>query len=306
MNKEVLTIIVTYNGSKWLPTCMGGYAGIREWSDLAVVDNASTDDTVELLKGAYGELIDHLITEKDNLGFGRAHNLVFSAPWAKPYRYYFLLNQDASIEPAGFRRLLEVAHRNPQFGILSPMHHHTAEKLDFRFERYVSGSLRRQPDSAVVSVNFVNAALWLIDRRVIDQIGGFNAVFPHYGEDANFAERVRLSSFKIGIVRGAIGYHLRKQTPSASNIGRTPYTQMIIGISKLVSPSSSFSRNIFTVLKLYAVLIGKLLLHGRMKQAMKHLGGLMTLLKRAGYYKGFQRRCLPLETQLVEKILAGR
>lgn len=287
MSKKALTIIVTYNGAKWLPTCMEGYAGIREWSDLVVVDNASTDNTVDIIKDKYADLVDYLLTENGNLGFGKAHNLVFSAPWAQQYDYYFLLNQDASIEADSFRLLLQTAAANPDFGILSPLHRYTDERLDFRFERYVSGSLKRQAGKSLVDVNFVNAAIWLIDRRLIERIGGFNPVFAHYGEDANFAERTKLAGFKIGVVPAATGYHLREQLPSKSNIDRSPYKQKTVAIAALVSPRGSFRSNLLEVVRQYTLLIGKLTLRGRFDKAGQHAAQLVELMKNTAYYKKY-------------------
>ena len=57
MKARILTIVVTYNGMKWLDRCLGSVALSKEPSDVFVVDNCSTDGTPEYISEHFGEQI---------------------------------------------------------------------------------------------------------------------------------------------------------------------------------------------------------------------------------------------------------
>jgi len=46
---------------------------------------------------------------------------------------------------------------------------------------------------------YVNAAAWLLPRRTLETVGGFDPIFFHYGEDDNYMQRTHYHGLKIGI-----------------------------------------------------------------------------------------------------------
>src|SRR5436853_176799 len=61
----------------------------------------------------------------------------------------------------------------------------------------------------VYFVPFVNAAIWLISRKCIQEVGGFDPLFFMYAEDDDYCCRLRLHGLHIGIVPTAHAYHAR-------------------------------------------------------------------------------------------------
>lgn len=68
-------IIVTYNGSKWIRQCLNSVYSSSIVPHCIVVDNNSSDDTVEIIRKHYSEV--ELVQTKSNLGFGGANNIGF-------------------------------------------------------------------------------------------------------------------------------------------------------------------------------------------------------------------------------------
>src|SRR5690606_31512456 len=67
---------------------------------------------------------------------------------------------------------------------------------------------------------FVNAAGWLLSRNILENIGGFDPIFFHYGEDDNYCQRAQYHGFKIGIVPNAFLLHDREdRTPQKIEFG---------------------------------------------------------------------------------------
>ena len=89
---DISVIIVNYHSAKMVMDCINSiYSQTRGASfEIIVVDNASGDGSVELLRETFGERIT-VIASPENLGFGRANNL--GAAQAKG-KYLFLLNPD--------------------------------------------------------------------------------------------------------------------------------------------------------------------------------------------------------------------
>lgn len=175
---------------------------------IIVVDNASNDGTVEFIRENYPEI--HLIESKENLGFGRANNIAMRYALDQGCDYVFLLNQDAWVEQNTIEGLIEVHENHLEFGILSPMH------LNAKKDGIEKGLLNYLDDKSITNkrlfedlyfsrikevyeTKYVNAAAWLLPRKTLETVGGFDPIFLHYGEDDNYMHRVLYHKMKIGI-----------------------------------------------------------------------------------------------------------
>lgn len=211
MQQKVVVIIVTYNGSKWLNKCLQSLQQSVLPISVIAVDNASTDNSVQILKQfSFVEVIQ----SETNLGFGKANNIGIKKALEENFDYYFLLNQDTWIETDTIQNLVAIASQNEKFGIISPVHFSPDEvSLDANFEMYWKRKIS-SISSEVDEVPFVNAAAWLLSKNVIDKVGYFEPMFDHYGEDRNYADRVRYHGFKTVIVQNSKIYHDRTITRS--------------------------------------------------------------------------------------------
>ncbi|GEJ30695.1 glycosyl transferase [Flavobacterium psychrophilum] len=176
--------------------------------NILVVDNCSTDDSVELLK-QFSEI--HLIQSKENLGFGKANNIGIDYALNNKADYVFLLNQDTWVFDDTISNLVVMAQNNPSFGIVSPMHFSGDEKtLDKGFVTYYNRNVEENAGKNIAIVPFVNAAAWLVSSACLQKVGGFESLFGHYGEDRNYCDRVLYHQFQIVIAKNAKICHDRK------------------------------------------------------------------------------------------------
>ncbi len=181
---KVYTIIVTFDGSVWIKRCLDGMKNSTILSDIIIVDNNSNDNTVYVIKTFYPEVT--LIESKVNVGFGKANNIGIVAALKKGADYFFLLNQDARIFPNTLQRLIDVNKKYPEYVALSPIHlDGTTKKIDYNFIKYIKNSDDFISDISIAgtSVNevyplpFINAALWLLSKKCILNIGGFDPLY---------------------------------------------------------------------------------------------------------------------------------
>lgn len=206
---KVFVIIVTYNGKRWYGRCFKSLQKSLIPVQIVVVDNASTDDTVSYIKEYFPEV--YLIESKVNQGFGQGNNKGIRYALDNAADYVFLLNQDAWIESNTIATLIEIHKKQPEYGILSPMHLN-ADKTAIEKGLIVYLSTTRHTPNELISdmylglkkeiydTNYVNAAAWLLPRNTLEVVGGFDPVFYHYAEDDNYLARVLYHGFKVGIV----------------------------------------------------------------------------------------------------------
>ncbi len=222
---KVVVIIVTYNPKKWIEKCFSVLKTSTIPVSIIAIDNGSNDGSQKIIKENYPE-VDFLQFE-ENLGFGRANNIGIKKAYDEGADYVYLLNQDAWIEPNTIKNLIDVANRNPSYGIVSSLHlNGNGTGLDLKFSNYLGTtdcpnfvsdlSLKKQL-AEIYPCSFINAAAWLLPRKTIETCGGFDPLFFHYGEDDNYCQRVLFHGLKIGVVPSERIYHDRPQTLNQEN-----------------------------------------------------------------------------------------
>ena len=205
---KFFVIIVTYKGRRWYDQCFSSLRRSTIPVQTVVIDNASNDGSVEYIKKHYPEI--HLIESKENLGFGRANNVAMRYALDHGCDYVFLLNQDAWVEPDTFEKLVEIHQCHPEYGLLGPVQVN-AEKT-----KVLDGVVKFlvNPDNVnldlfsdlimgdvdeVYPVAEISAAAWLLPRKTLETVGGFDPIFLHYGEDWNYLSRVLYHKLKVGL-----------------------------------------------------------------------------------------------------------
>ena len=252
--KRILVIVVTYNGMKWVDRCMQSVVGHLLPVDVMVVDNGSTDGTVDHIREYYPSVILHCTGE--NYGFGRANNIGFSYALEHEYQYVYLLNQDAWVMPDTFMRLVEAFEKHPEYGVLSPVQMTASmDNPDPRFAvKCLTLPLEEYPSGMVVDVPFVMAAHWMINRACFTKVGGFSPAFAHYGEDDNYVHRAKYHGFKVGILSAAGAVHDREMRPSLKESRMR--LKCVASVVKLSNPLNSFwFRCLFQPVELLAISI---------------------------------------------------
>ncbi len=204
MEKKVLVIIVTYNGEKWIRRCVESVSESSFPADIMVIDNMSSDRTVECLPRE-GVI---LVRNTENAGFGAANNIGFAYAVEHGYDYVYLLNQDAYLEPGTLEKLVSVHSWSPEYAVLSPVQLNADGNADRQFQKK-TGISRTTGYDIPVPVKFVMAAHWLIPVDVIRDVGAFSPSFHHYGEDDNYCDRAHYRGYKIGVVTSVTGIHDR-------------------------------------------------------------------------------------------------
>ena len=214
----IYTIIVTYNGEQYIRKCLKLLAESNLPTQIIVVDNASLDNTVDIILNEFPYV--ELIKNVENKGFGMANNIAMQLAMQRNVDYVFLLNQDAFVRKDTLEKLVMLSVKNPEYGIIGPVQlDGEGAALDERFKKYLgrflgtvelSKTARQEYNPIeIIPVRFVNAAAWLLPSVIIKKVGMFHPLFFHYGEDNNYSARVQFHGYKVGVALNAFVFHDR-------------------------------------------------------------------------------------------------
>ena len=94
---KIICVIPSWNQSGLLQTCLRSLNVQKSrFLDIVVVDNGSTDDSVEMIKREFPAIT--LAENKTNLGFAEGTNVGIRNALTRNCEYVFLLNNDAKID----------------------------------------------------------------------------------------------------------------------------------------------------------------------------------------------------------------
>lgn len=202
---SVSVLIVNYKSGPYAVECIHSLLKQKYGPlQIIVVDNASGDGSVNLLRSTFGNVIT-LIESPDNLGFGQANNLAASHANGD---YLLLVNPDASLLDQEFiSTLISFVEQQPDIGIAGPEIHEPGK------QKYVLPKKKYPSEGRLGNKDFLKqlpgAYAWIlgacmcIRRSLFEQIGGFDPEFFLYGEDTDICLRVRKAGYRVGYCKEA-------------------------------------------------------------------------------------------------------
>lgn len=219
---HVTAVLVTHDGSRWLPHVLDSLAGQRRPPDVLIaVDTSSTDDSRRLVGERFGH--DRVLPLPRDTGFGAAVAAGIGRADAAPpgtdpsQAWIWLLHDDCAPAPDALARLLEEVRED--VAVVGPK---TREWPSLRrlleVGVTVSGTGRREtglergePDQGqhdeVRDVLAVNTAGLLVRRDVWDSLGGLDPGLPLFGDDLDLGWRVARAGLRVRVVPAAVVFH---------------------------------------------------------------------------------------------------
>lgn len=195
--------------------------------EVIVVDNGSTDDSVEVIEKTYPQLT--LIENKENLGFTGGNNIAMHYAMDHSADYVWLLNNDTIVEPDTLSKLVTEADKSPDIGLVSPViyYYDEPEKIQFHGSYVDWKNFRFRTAKDLQSWHQINIgqtiSLWgtalLVKRAVIENIGYLNSKYFAYHEDGEYCIRATKSGYMNVVEPNVKVYH--KDSRSTGN-SRSP------------------------------------------------------------------------------------
>jgi GT2 family glycosyltransferase len=209
----ISTVILNWNGKEYLHPCLQSVKGQTYPNiEIILVDNASTDGSIEYIKPLFPDL--YVIMNRENLGYGGGNNRGIEK--AKG-RYIFILNSDTEIEKECVERLWKCMETDQGIGVTTPkiLLHDRRDIIDAAgltiYQDGLSiGRGRLEPQEKYCrreEVFFGSGCASLFRKEMLEEIGLFDEDFFAYAEDTDLGWRARLARWKSYYVPEAVVYH---------------------------------------------------------------------------------------------------
>ena len=200
MLSKVSIIIVNKDGRDLLDECLNSLFSLTVYPTyiVIVVDNASSDGSVELVKEKFPQV--EIITLHRNYGFTKANNIAikYAIQNFKP-DYVFLLNNDTKIiQRDWLEQLVKCGYQIVQPIILNKDRSVQSKGGGIIF--FGVPYLIKDKEQPL----WVSFAAVLISREVLEKIGLLAENYIIYAEDLEFCLRARACGFKIGVANTQI------------------------------------------------------------------------------------------------------
>lgn len=236
---DIGIVIVNYNTSALLRDCLGSIQARtgQETVKVCVVDNASADDSVVMVRQAFPDV--HVIASASNDGFAKANNkglryFGFAAdgqPWV---RYALLLNPDTKLEASALTTMTEFMDHTPAAGAAGPRLILPDGSLDLacrrsfptpevsfyrmvglsklfpQHPRFGQYNLTFRPEDELHEVDSVVGAFMMVRAEALNQAGLMDEAYFMYGEDLDWAYRIKQCGWKIFYNPEAVVWHVKR------------------------------------------------------------------------------------------------
>ncbi len=219
---DLSIIILNYNGKSWLekllPSLQSNWLNQTTFeTEVVVVDNASTDDSVAYIEKQNGV---RLICADRNGGFSYGNNLAIRNNSA---RYLMLLNSDTEFLPSASNLdvLINYMDETPSAGIITPLllldngkpdpACHRGEPTPWASFTYFSGLERLFPKSrwfgqyhqtykpmdSIHDIDACTGAALIVKNEAVQKVGVLDERFFMYAEDLDWCKRFREAGYRV-------------------------------------------------------------------------------------------------------------
>lgn len=225
----VSAVIVGYNSREWFEECLSSlFSQAYLPLEIIVVDNASSDNSVEWLKVNYPGV--KLLCLETTRSLAYAINQGVAAAIGA---HFLILNPDIRLEPDAVSHMVAVAQSNPLTAAV-------AAKLKFWWAPgFLNGLGNRVEtsdwgtDNALGYLDLGQFDTWsevpsacfaatLIPRTAWETVGSIDEGFPLYYEDSEWSYRARMLGYTVRLAPQAVVYHaFGSIVPAEENSGLT-------------------------------------------------------------------------------------
>lgn len=211
----VSVIIVSHNSRDDLAECLPSVLDQTvpgEEYEVIVIDNASTDGTVEFVRESFPSV--NLIRKDENRWYAGGNNDGFESAKGE---YLVVLNPDVVVDQSWLQTLIRPFERRENIGMTTSkiIMHDDRNKLNTcgNYAHFTGlGFSRGKHESAdfydsTEEVPAISGCSFAIPRKVYEEINGFDEMFEFYYEDLDLSWRSQLAGYDILYNPNSVVYH---------------------------------------------------------------------------------------------------
>lgn len=182
---------------------------------ITVVDNGSTDDSVQRVQARFGDTV-CVVANEANLGFAEGNNRGIEHALAHGADFTLLLNNDTTIAPDMLSEMVRAMCSDAQIGIVGPVIYYSGRPeviwfagMRFRYGLYTvrKGLHLKLPLADIEPVDFISGCGMMVRREVWESVGRFDSCFFMYYEDLDLCIRAAKQGYRIVCAARANMWH---------------------------------------------------------------------------------------------------
>lgn len=231
---KVAVVILNYNGASMLAKFLPSVIEYSPGAEIVVADNASTDDSVALVKRDFPTV--RIVVLDRNYGFAGGYDKALGQVDAE---YFLLLNSDVEVTPGWLEPLLSFMEQNPAAVACQPKILACNDKTSFEYAGASGGFIDRygypycrgrlfdtvERDNGqyddVCRVFWATGAAMMVRSSVFRSAGGFDERFFAHMEEVDLCWRMAARGGEIYVVPQSRVYHVGGATLNKSNPRKT-------------------------------------------------------------------------------------
>lgn len=206
----IKVVIVTYNSKNQIAECLNAipFSSERYSFEVTVVDNGSTDETLQKLRNLYPSV--HVIAST-NLGYAHGNNLGVQEALGsvQEYKAILILNPDATLRVGSIDVLADALFSSREVGGVSPHVVEQAGKESYRHKTLFGLPMNDKPLKGrdVVVSDRLHGYCMLLRPEVFRKIGFIDEQYFLYWEELDFGLRAIAAGFKLLLCYDVLIFH---------------------------------------------------------------------------------------------------
>ena len=231
---KIAIVILNWNGEKLLQQFLPSVIKYSENAVIYVADNASTDDSIEIIKREFPTV--KIIQNKDNFGFAKGYN---EALQFVNEPYYALVNSDVEVTKNWLNPIVELFDNEPKTAIIQPKILDFKKKTHFEYAGAAGGFIDKygypfcrgrifetvEEDKGQYNdeteIFWATGACFFIRKDVYHELKGFDADFFAHQEEIDLCWRAFNLGYKTKYTSKSVVYHVGGATLNVANPMKT-------------------------------------------------------------------------------------
>lgn len=235
LSPKVSIVILNWNGRNFLGQFLPPLiASSHHLAEIVVVDNGSTDDSIDFLDQNYSQIRQIRFTE--NYGFAKGYNEALKQIEAE---YYVILNSDIEVTEGWLDPMIDLLEKNKNIAACQPkiLSFHNKHMFEYAgaaggwIDKYgypfakgrvfdISEEDKGQYDQSE-PIFWASGAALFIRAKVFHEAGGFDEYFFAHQEEIDLCWRIQLAGYKIYSCPTSVVYHVGGGTLPKGNSLKT-------------------------------------------------------------------------------------
>jgi GT2 family glycosyltransferase len=232
--KKIAVVILNWNGAKLLEQFLPSVVQYSDEAKIYVVDNASTDNSIVILKNQFPSVT--IIQNDGNYGFAKGYNVGLQQIEED---YYVLVNSDIEVTENWLAPILSIFDNDSSVGIIQPKILDYKNKTYFEYAGAAGGFIDQfgypycrgrifetiEKDSGQyddeVDIFWASGACFFIRKEVYRKLNGFDDDFFAHQEEIDLCWRAFNLGYQAKYTFKSIIYHVGGATLKESSPKKT-------------------------------------------------------------------------------------